>query len=151
AWRAASARPTQVSSLEDPMLGVQAGPAAFGSNQVNGGYRIEVSQKCPWPGKLDLRGRGALAEAKAAGDEVEDARLQLKEAAKDAFYDYYLADRALEINRKNLDLLRNFREEAEVRYTNKKGSRQDILQADVEMGQQRERQITLERARAVAV
>src|SRR5260370_6851598 len=54
AWQAASARYPQVTSLEDPMFGVQVGPAAFGSNRVEGAYRLEISQKLPFPGKLPL-------------------------------------------------------------------------------------------------
>src|SRR5215208_2388099 len=34
AWQAASARPAQVSSLDDPMVGVSVAPGAFGSNKV---------------------------------------------------------------------------------------------------------------------
>jgi outer membrane protein TolC len=151
AWEAAEARYPQVTSLDDPMFGIQVGPAAFGSNTVDGGYRLEISQKYPFCGKRALRGENALAEARAAGNEVEDMRLQLVESARSAFYDYYLVDRALDVNRESLRLLRKFRQNAEDRYTTGGGNQQDILQADVEIGQQRERQVTLERMREVAV
>src|SRR5207249_1524882 len=85
AWQAASARYPQVTSLEDPMLGVKLGPGSFGSNKVDFAYMGEVSQKLPFPGKLRLRGQNAMAEAKAAGDDVEDMRLQLIESAQNAF------------------------------------------------------------------
>jgi cobalt-zinc-cadmium efflux system outer membrane protein len=151
AWEAASARPAQVSSLDDPMLGVQAAPSAFGSNQVNGGYRVDIAQKYPWFGKRALRGENAAAEAAAAGEDVEDTRLQLAEAARDAFYEYYLADRALEVNRRNLTLLRGIRKETEDRYAANRGLQQEIFQTDVEIGRQQERLLALERAREVAV
>ena len=38
-WQAASARYPQVTSLDDPTFGAAVGPGAFGSNQVNGGWR----------------------------------------------------------------------------------------------------------------
>src|SRR5207245_2235492 len=76
AWQAASARYPQVTSLEDPMLGTKLGPGSFGSNQVDLGYMVEVSQKLPWPGKLGLRGDNALSEASAASHDVEDMHLQ---------------------------------------------------------------------------
>src|SRR5437588_11964066 len=66
AWQAASARYPQVTALDDPMFGAQVAPGAFGSNTVEGGYRLEISQKFPWCGKLALRGQSALAEASAA-------------------------------------------------------------------------------------
>ena len=82
AWQAASARYPQVTSLDDPMFGTMLAPASFGSNNVEAGYRLEISQKYPFPGKLGLRGQGALAEASAAGHDVDDIRLQLIESAK---------------------------------------------------------------------
>src|SRR2546423_7093233 len=98
------------------MFGVSTAPGAWGSDRVQGGYRLELSQKVPFPGKRGLRGRGALAEARAAGNDVEDARLELAEAAAAAFFDYYLAERALEVNRESQRLLAAFKRDAEFRY-----------------------------------
>jgi outer membrane protein TolC len=151
AWQAASARYPQVTSLDDPMFGTTLAPASIGSNQVDFGYRLEISQKYPWCGKLGLRGANAHAEASAAGHDVEDMRLQLVESARDAFFDYYLVDRALAVNEQALRLLKEFRENAETRYKTGQVAQQDVLQADVEIGRQRERQVTLERMREVAV
>ena len=65
ASQAASARYPQVTSLDDPMFGTTVAPASIGSRDVEFGYRLEVSQKFPFPGKLPLRGQNALAEASA--------------------------------------------------------------------------------------
>ena len=158
AWQAAQARYPQVTSLEDPMFAATIGPGTIAPDDpgINFAYRLEVSQKYPWPGKLALRGENALAEASAAGNEVEDTRLRLIESAQDAFYEYYLVDRALEENDKGLRLLREFRQIAESRYTHPRQeamrvSLQDVLQVDVEIGRQRERRLTLERMHQVAV
>jgi outer membrane protein TolC len=151
AWRAATARYPQVTSLDDPMFGADLGPGSFGSNKVDFAYRLEVSQKYPFPGKLGLRGENALAEASAAGHEVEDTRLQLIETAQDAFYEYYLVGRALAVNQEALRLLRDFRTNAATRFQTGLVSEQDVLQADVEIGRQRERQVTLEEMRQVAI
>lgn len=151
AAEAAAARYPQVTALDDPMFGVSVAPGAWGSNEVNGGYRLEASQKLPFPGKRALRGANALAEARAAGNEVEDTRLQLTEAAAGAFYDLYAVERALEVNRESAKLLGEFRQTAESQYKTGKAPQQDLLQADVEIGKQRERQVTLERGREVAV
>src|SRR5437868_2089531 len=56
AWQAAAARYPQVTSLDDPMFGTMIAPASIGSNNVDFGYRVEISQKLPWPGKRELRG-----------------------------------------------------------------------------------------------
>jgi outer membrane protein TolC len=151
AWQAASARYPQVTSLEDPMVAGTLGPATFGSNTVEPAYRLEISQKFPYPGKLPLRGATALAEAGAAGHDVADMRLQLVESARTAFYEYYLVARALEVNDESLRLLRDFKQNAEVRYTTAQGAQQDVLQADVEIGREEQRRLTLGRMRQVAV
>jgi outer membrane protein TolC len=151
AYEAAAARYPQVTSLDDPMFGVSAAPGAWGSNTVDGGYRLEASQKFPYPGKRSLRGANASAEARAAGNEVEDTRLQLAESAAAAFFDYFAVERALDVNRESLRLLEEFRQEAESRYKTGKAPQSDVLQAGVEIGRQRERRVTLERVREVAV
>lgn len=78
AWKAAQDRFPQVTSLDDPMFGATGSPRIF-SHTDDGGYRFEISQKIPWCGKLALHGDNALAEARAAGDDVETTRLQLVE------------------------------------------------------------------------
>jgi outer membrane protein TolC len=150
AWQAASTRYPQVTSLEDPMLGVSAAPGAFGSNQLQGGYRVEATQKLPFFGKRALRGENALAEASAANHDIADMRLQLTEAGRAAFYDLYLAERGLEVNDESLDLMTKFKQNAAARY--KTGApRQDMLQADVEIGRETERRLQVEQMRKVAI
>jgi outer membrane protein TolC len=151
AWEAASARYPQVTSLDDPMFAGMIAPSSFGSNAVEPGYRVEVSQKLPFPGKLRLRGQRALAESSAARNDVDDMRVRLIEAARLAFYDYFLVDRAISVNQEGLRLLKEFRQNAETRYKTGLVPQQDLLQADVEIGRQRERGVTLERVRKVAM
>jgi outer membrane protein TolC len=149
AWKAAQARFPQVTSLDDPLFGTNLAPAAF--SQVGNGYRLEIFQRYQWPGKLRLRGEVAQAEANAAERDVENVRQQLIESARDAFYDYYLTFRELEINGEALRLLREFKQNADARYKTGQVSAQDPLQAEVEIGRLRERDIVLERQRQVAL
>ncbi len=151
AQQAAAARYPQVTSLDDPMLGLMQAPGSIGRNDVDFGGRIEVSQKYPWCGKRQLRGQVALAEASAAGQDVDDLRLQLIERARNAFYEYYLTHRALAVNEEGLQLLRELHKNAETRYKTGQVPQQDLLQAEVEIGRQREQRTTLERMRKVAV
>ncbi len=151
AWQAASARYAQVISLDDPMFGATIGPASIGSNDVDFAYRFEISQKIPFCGKRGLRGQSALAEAAAAGNEVEDMRLQLIESTKNSFYEYYLVGRAITVNQESLRLLKAFREEAKTRYEKALAPQQDVSQAEVELGRQQEHELGLERIRKVAV
>jgi outer membrane protein TolC len=151
AWQAAQARYPQVTSLDDPMLGTTVAPASIGSENVDFAARVEVSQKFSFPGKRGLRGQSALAEAAAAGNEVDDMRLQLVESAKSSFCDYYLVGRALAVNEESLRLLKEFREQAKARYERALVPEQDVWQADVELARQRERGLTLKRMRNVVV
>lgn len=151
AWQAASARPPQVSSLDDPMLTGWTAPASIWSPHVDYAARLEVSQKYPWCGKLDLRGANAQAEASAAGHDIEELRLRLVESARSAFYEYFQVTRALSVNEEALKLLKEFRENAELRYRLGRAPQQDLLQADVEIGRQQERRLLLERMREVII
>jgi outer membrane protein TolC len=152
-WRAAQARYPQVTSLEDPMFAATVGPGTIHPDDAGAefAYRLEISQRLPFPGKLKLKGENALAEASAAGRDVDDMRLQLVESAKAAFYDYFLMDRALEVNTESLDLLKKFKENAETRYKTGLVPQQDMLQADVEIGREQQRRLELEQMRKIAI
>jgi outer membrane protein TolC len=149
AAEAAAARYPQAISLEDPVLGATGSPRIFHHTE-DGGYRFELSQKYPWPGKLRLRGENAAAEARAAGQDVEDMRLQLIQAARDAFADYYLAGRGLAVNKESLELLQSIESNQETRFKTGTVPQKDLLQTQVEVGRQRERITTLERMLQVA-
>lgn len=149
--QAAFARYPQVISLDDPMLGGALGPASIGSRSVDVAYRVEISQRLPFLGKRFLRGENALAEAHAASSDLDDTRLQLAEVTRAAFYDYFLAERALEVNREGLELLEEFKKDAQARYKTGLVPEQDVLLAEVEIGRQRERQLSFDRAREIAV
>ncbi len=151
AWQAASAKVPQVTSLEDPFLGATVAPASIGASEVDFGYRLELSQKLPWPGKLGLRGANASAEANAAGNDVEDTRLQLIEAARMAFYDYYFVHRAIAVNEEGLKLLEIIRKSVDTQVAVGKADAQEQYQLKVEIGRQRERGLQLERLRKVTL
>ncbi len=148
---AAATRYPQVTSLDDPNFGFAMAPQSIGSNNVDFGYRVEVSQKYPFFGKRNLRGENALAEANAAAEDIVDVRLQLIETATSAFYDYYLVFRAFAVYEESLRLLQEARKSAATRYSTGKASQQEVLQMDVEIGRLRERGLTLERMKKVAV
>lgn len=151
AYQAAQARFPQVISLDDPMLDFGVGPATIGADDVNFAYRVQISQRYPWPGKRALRGENALALASAAGHDIDDARLQLVESTRAVFYDYYLVARALEVNDEANRLLKEFHKNALERFSNNLAPEQDLRQAEVEIGRTRERRLTLERMRRVAL
>jgi outer membrane protein TolC len=150
AWRAAAERYPQAVSLEDPMVGFLVGPGGVGLDQ-GGGWMVEASQKIPWSGKRALRGSAAAAEADAVQSEIGLARLRLAEAARTAFYDYYLARREMEVNVSTGKLTVQFREIAKNKYQSNQATEQDVLQADVELASLESRLAELARDERVAV
>jgi cobalt-zinc-cadmium efflux system outer membrane protein len=151
AWRAAAQRYPQAVSLDDPMFMTMMAPASFNSSQVESAYVLQGSQKLPWFGKRQMRGQQAQAEASSAFQDVQDTRLQIVQVTRLAFYDYYLAERQLEINQRNRQSAQEFRDSAQVKYENNQVTQQDVIQADVELTDVRRRKIELGRMRRVAV
>ena len=151
AWRAAAQRYPQEVALDDPMFGVMFGPGSFGSDAVDTAYMLEGSQKLPWPGKRQLRGRIAQAEATANFHQAGEAQLRIAEATKLAFYEYYLANENLALNTRNLRLVEEFREIAKTRYESGAVQQQDLLLADVELAELQRRQLELRRMNRVAI
>lgn len=147
---AVQARYPQLTALDDPMFGFSTAPGSIGSPNATYAARAEVSQKIPYPGKRDLRGRMVQAEANAAVQDVADTRLQLIESALNAYADYFLNDRALRLNEENLKRTRELRQNASTRVANTQAPQQDLLQADVEVARLQERTLILQRGRQVA-
>lgn len=151
ALEAAVQRYPQARALDDPMFSSWMAPQSIQSNQVDFSFRVELSQKFPIGHKRKLKGQAASAEASAASHDLDDARVQLRETAKLAFYEYYLVNRALEVNQSGLELLGRFKKNASDRYRTGQSAQSDVSLAEVEIGKQQERQVTLERMRNVAV
>jgi len=131
-WRAAAAGYTGAASLDDPMASYIVAPATIGSS-VPFSQTIELRQKLPWPGKRQLAGGAALADAEAAEADFEALRLDLAQAAVDAFDELYVVARALEVNTHHHELLERLERSAVAQYTVGHGSQQDPLEARAEV------------------
>ena len=151
AWRAATERYPQVVSLDDPMFTYMITPTNGLGTDSGGGWMVEASQKLPWAGKRTLRGNAASAEADAMKGDIGDVRLRLAEAARTAFYDYYLARREMDVNASTRRLLTQFREIAWNKYQVNQTTQQDAIQADVELATLESRQTELIRDEKIAV
>lgn len=132
AWRAALERVPQAGSLGDPRASYSMAPLAVGSSEVRSGDVVRIGQAIPFPGKLDLREQVASAEAAAAERRIEEVRLHLGTMAALLWDDYWLVERAREINEEHLDLLESFQRVATDRYAAGLVPQQAPLQAEVE-------------------
>jgi outer membrane protein TolC len=151
AWRVMLAKYPQVISWDDPMASYALAPGTIRSKTVGYGQEIDLKQKLPFPGKLGLRGKIALAEAGSAEDDYEWARIQLAAAASNLFDDYYLIERAIEVNNIHIDLLKQYKESADAQYASNQVTAQIPLQADVELAKLEYEQLSLSTDREVIV
>ncbi len=147
-WQAAQDRIEQVSALEDPMLSYTFAPETRNFDGQDFGQKIQLSQKLPWFGKLDLRGDNARFKAKASRENIKIMRLQLIEASANAFADWYFIHEALRINLVNQDLWREFQAIAELKYSTGRASKQDALRAEVEQNLLEHQAIILQRKKS---
>ena len=144
----------QAKSLADPMVSVgwNGNLAPFSVQEGDpSSYRgISVSQQLPYPGKLKLRGQIAAKDVDAAQWDYEAVRRRVVAEVKAAYYDYFFYDKALQITRKDKDLLQKLSSISEARYRVGKGMQQDVLRSQVEISLLLQRITVLEQQRATA-
>jgi outer membrane protein, heavy metal efflux system len=88
-----------------------------------------VAQAFPLWGKRDLRREAALADLDAMRGREQAARDALDERIKVAFAQYYVASRALAVNREVIAVTRGMRAAAEVRYGAGQGDQAAVIKA----------------------
>jgi outer membrane protein TolC len=106
--------------------------------------QIGIEQALPFPGKLGLKERAALRDADAAASNVDESRLSLVNKVKQAWWQIYYLDRALDIVSRNQDLLRQFVQIAQTKYQVGEGLQQEVLLAQVELSRMLDRRIDLQ-------
>ncbi len=147
-------RVPQARALPDPKVSVgwMGNLKPFGvMRQDPSSFRsVTATQELPFPGKLKLRGQMADREAQAAWWDYEEVRRRVVAQVKVAYYDYFYYQKAIEITRKNQNLLESLARIAEVRYQVGEGIQQDVLRAQVELSRIRQRLTLLEQQRDTA-
>ncbi|HEY4491381.1 MAG TPA: TolC family protein, partial [Acidobacteriota bacterium] len=105
-------------------------------------------QEIPYPGKLKLAGQIAEKEARSVQAEIDVVKWMVIAQLKQAFFEYFRADRSLEILDESLDLLKRFEQIADARYSVGEAIQQDVLRAQVEISILSQRITSLEQERA---
>lgn len=145
-------RVPQVTSLDDPMINLV--PPTGDMVQTAAGMMdgiVGVTQKIPFPGKLDRRGRIAEQAVRMALDSLADVRIRTVAEVQKAYYRYYLADISIQITQDSEQLLRQIRDVAAARYRAGTATQQDVLRTEVELYGLTNDLITLRQRRATAV
>jgi len=151
---AARAKVGQATSWEAPQVGVEfyQTPIKSFPNPVKNGMETDyfIQQMFPFPGKL--ASMGEAAESNTAMLEANNRGLERKviKELKVAYYELYLAQRKIEINGENQDLMRKFVDIAAKQYEVGMGKQPDILRAQTELSTLINEGLNLQRERLVA-
>jgi cobalt-zinc-cadmium efflux system outer membrane protein len=131
--RAKAARIPQVTALPDPMFNTKTLPTPVRTAEGDNYFILGVSQKLPVPGKLDRAGRIALEETRMAITEWEQTRLRVIADVKRAYFQIYIVDQTIRVDRENQDLLRSLIDVARGQVAAGRRSQEDVLRAQVEL------------------
>ncbi|MCF6149010.1 MAG: TolC family protein [Candidatus Kuenenia sp.] len=136
--KASKARISQAKSLDDPMFRAGSFDMSNHPLNINGQtgmlqQRYTISQKIPFPGKLDMREKVATQESKMVEEDLQAKIQEITAEVKTAFYDLFYVNRAIAITEENRELLRKFTKIAETKYAVGNTSQRDVLSAQVEL------------------
>ena len=131
-WKAALQQIPQAKSLDDPTLTYETGRG--GDPRVDPSMqKIGITQVFPWLGKIEARTDAASANAKAARQRLEAAKLKLYWQVKKEFYEFLYLKEAIDIAGQNLELIKHFEQVALTKYTTATGTHPDIIRAQIEL------------------
>lgn len=133
-WEAAKERAPQARALDDPEFKVELfnysnrlSPDSM-SNTIFG-----LSQRFPFPGKLGLKEELAIKEADMAAALLRAKEREVAAQIKTAYYEMFLARKAIEVHHEQITLLKEFFEIANARFRAGKGAQVDVLKSAVEL------------------
>lgn len=150
-YEAARQRPSQVSSLPDPMF--SPGYSSNGRPWPGAGLGTEptsqigfmVSQEFPFPGKRKLAGDMATKETEAEWQQYQQMQLGVVSRLKQAYYRRSYAFAAADVLDRNLQLLENLLRITEARYQVGRAAQQDVFKAQTQRSILETRRLQLER------
>lgn len=149
----ASARAKQAPYLEDPEIAFQIGgvpfsnPTSLNKAETNS---IGIRQKFPFFGKLGLKEKIALQEAKVMEQELRAKEREIVARVKMAYADLFMAQKAIEIFREQIELMRGIIRATEARYQVGKVTQQDVFKALLEQSEIMNQLIIAEEERRTA-
>jgi cobalt-zinc-cadmium efflux system outer membrane protein len=136
-WEASTKRPSQEGSLPDPTIGVRWQNVEFDRITLNefgnSMLRFPFTQELPFPGKLSLKEKVAKQKAEAQEQSYEAVLRKVTADLKQAYYDWYLIVKSIEITQNNKELSQKFLKISEAKYEVGLGIQQDVIRAQVEV------------------
>jgi outer membrane protein TolC len=128
-------KPAQERFLTPPMLEAQIWQWPINTlNPANTNmYMFMVTQELPGRGKRGLRATAAEKEIALANVDVEIRARQILDGVKQQYASLFVARKAIEIHLASADLLRQFADISQVKYSTGRISQQDVLKSVVEL------------------
>jgi outer membrane protein TolC len=106
-----------------------------------------LSQKFPFPGKLQLKGEVASRAAAMSEQTLRAKERELIGRLKQAYFELSFAHKDLQIHHEHVDLLKQLFESAKAKFRVGKGAQVDVLKAQVELSNLYQRLPVLEQQR----
>ena len=146
-WNAASARIPQAAAWDDPKIAGESRVQRYVSIPPNAftDQMVGVEQVVPITGKNLARARVTAAEALSAYEEVRRRQLDTIAAARGSFFRLANAYEQLEINRKNIESLKQIADISRTKYEAGTQSAADVLVAETDESKLQEARRDLER------
>ena len=132
-YRAALQKVPQQTALPDPMVSFGRYLRSVETREGPQLSTLTLSQRFPWFGKLDLKGKIAFKRAAARYRLYRAREREVAAGVKRNFYDVAYLDRALEIVREEQSLLDHYEDLAQARYASGKGHQQEVIRIQAEI------------------
>ncbi len=144
-WQAMKARVPQAAAWEDLRLHAQSLAGRFVDINPNGftDQSVALEQELPLTGKNRSRARAATAEAGEAFEDLRRTQLDVLARARTAYYRLANEYAQLEVNRRNIGLLKQFSELSRTRYEVGNARESDVLTANVDSARLEETQVDI--------
>ncbi len=127
----------QRTAWSPPQFGVEfyQTPIRSFPNPIKDGMETDyfVQQMLPFPGKLSAMGKAAQGNARMIAQEYQALEKKIIRELKSAYYELYLIQHKIEINKETQELLRRFSEIARKMYEVGIGNQVDALRAQTEL------------------
>ena len=152
-YEAARQRPTQQSSLPDPMVSLGYNsvgnplPGAGLGREPQANAGVMVSQEVPFPGKLKLKGEMASKEAQAEFQQYQAVQLGVVSRLKQAYYRLQYSYEALDLLAHHRELFEALLQMALDRYSAGVAAQADVFRAQTQISILETRLVRLERER----
>jgi cobalt-zinc-cadmium efflux system outer membrane protein len=125
-------------AMPDPMIGYMVqnvgAPVTWSVGKEDMSMQgIVFTQEVPFPGKLSTMGHAAEKMAEREHENAREMQLRVLTELRNAYYEYYLSYRSMEIITRTKDLMKNIQQIAETRYETGQETQQNVLRAQLEV------------------